>query len=154
MTSDEVRSPARAPSGGSDGHAERSAPLAAERHRILTQGIGARTEFPNACTHELFERQVARDPSATAVVFGRERLTYGELNERANQVAHYLRGRGVGPDTLVGVALHRTPARLMRAVRDATPATWGVILQFPFYAGIAGVISYTALSARIACPPS
>ena len=109
MTSDEVRSPARAPSGGSDGHAERSAPLAAERHRILTQGIGARTEFPNACTHELFERQVARDPSATAVVFGRERLTYGELNERANQVAHYLRGRGVGPDTLVGVALHRTP---------------------------------------------
>jgi short-chain fatty acids transporter len=51
---------------------------------------------------------------------------------------------------MLGVALHRTPARLMRAVRDATPATWGVILQFPFYAGIAGVISYTALSARIA----
>jgi short-chain fatty acids transporter len=51
---------------------------------------------------------------------------------------------------MLGVALHRTPARLMRAVKAATPATWGVILQFPFYAGIAGVISYTALSARIA----
>jgi short-chain fatty acids transporter len=51
---------------------------------------------------------------------------------------------------MLGVALHRTPARLMRAVREATPATWGVLLQFPFYAGIAGVISYTALSARIA----
>jgi short-chain fatty acids transporter len=50
----------------------------------------------------------------------------------------------------LGVALHRTPARFMRAVREATPATWGVILQFPFYAGIAGVVSYTALSARIA----
>jgi short-chain fatty acids transporter len=51
---------------------------------------------------------------------------------------------------MVGIILHWTPARLMRAVRDATPATWGVILQFPFYAGIAGMISYTGLNARIA----
>ncbi len=51
---------------------------------------------------------------------------------------------------ILGVALHGTPARLMRAVRDAVPATWGVILQFPFYAGIAGIITYTGLSARIA----
>lgn len=51
---------------------------------------------------------------------------------------------------VLGVALHGTPARLMRAVRDATPATWGVILQFPFYAGIAGIITYTALNERIA----
>jgi short-chain fatty acids transporter len=51
---------------------------------------------------------------------------------------------------VLGVALHGTPARLMRAVRDAVPATWGVILQFPFYAGIAGIITYTGLNARIA----
>ena len=51
---------------------------------------------------------------------------------------------------LLGVLLHWTPARLMRAVREATPATWGVILQFPFYAGIAGIITYTQLNARIA----
>jgi short-chain fatty acids transporter len=51
---------------------------------------------------------------------------------------------------LVGAALHGTPARLMRAVRDATPATWGVILQFPFYAGIAGMIATTKLNERIA----
>jgi short-chain fatty acids transporter len=51
---------------------------------------------------------------------------------------------------LVGFALHGTPARLMRAVRDATPATWGVILQFPFYAGIAGMIAATKLNERIA----
>jgi short-chain fatty acids transporter len=50
----------------------------------------------------------------------------------------------------VGFLLHGTPARLARAVREATPATWGVILQFPFYAGIAGMISYTHLNARIA----
>ncbi len=51
---------------------------------------------------------------------------------------------------LVGFLLHRTPARLMRAVQDATPAVWGVILQFPFYAGIAGIITATHLNDRLA----
>lgn len=49
-----------------------------------------------------------------------------------------------------GVALHGTPARLMRAVRDAVPATWGIVLQFPFYAGIAAVVSKTHLNEVIA----
>jgi short-chain fatty acids transporter len=51
---------------------------------------------------------------------------------------------------LVGMLLHKTPARLMRAVQDATPAAWGVILQFPFYAGIAGIITGTHLSQLVA----
>ena len=51
---------------------------------------------------------------------------------------------------LVGFLLHRTPARLMHAVRAATPAVWGVILQFPFYAGIAGIITATQLNERLA----
>src|SRR5262245_22439076 len=51
---------------------------------------------------------------------------------------------------MVGFLLHGTPARLMRAVQDATPAVWGVILQFPFYAGIAGVITGTHLSQQVA----
>ncbi len=51
---------------------------------------------------------------------------------------------------LLGFLLHRTPARLMHAVQAATPAVWGVILQFPFYAGIAGVITSTHLSQQIA----
>ncbi len=51
---------------------------------------------------------------------------------------------------LVGFLLHQTPARLMRAVQDATPAVWGVILQFPFYAGIAGIITSTHLNERLA----
>src|SRR5918995_2739890 len=51
---------------------------------------------------------------------------------------------------LVGMTLHRTPARLMRAVQDATPAVWGVLLQFPFYAGIAGIITGTHLSQQLA----
>jgi short-chain fatty acids transporter len=51
---------------------------------------------------------------------------------------------------LLGFLLHKTPARLMHAVQGATPAVWGVILQFPFYAGIAGIITSTHLSQRIA----
>jgi short-chain fatty acids transporter len=51
---------------------------------------------------------------------------------------------------LFGILLHGTPARLMRAVQDATPAVWGVILQFPFYAGIAGVITATHLNELLA----
>jgi short-chain fatty acids transporter len=51
---------------------------------------------------------------------------------------------------LLGILLHRTPARLMQAVQAATPAVWGVILQFPFYAGIAGVVTGTHLSQQLA----
>jgi short-chain fatty acids transporter len=51
---------------------------------------------------------------------------------------------------LLGFLLHWTPARLMRAFREATPATWGVILQFPFYAGIEGMITRTQLNRQIA----
>jgi short-chain fatty acids transporter len=51
---------------------------------------------------------------------------------------------------LLGFLLHKTPARLMRAVQEATPAVWGVILQFPFYAGIAGIITGTHLNERLA----
>jgi short-chain fatty acids transporter len=51
---------------------------------------------------------------------------------------------------LLGFLLHGTPARLMRAVQDATPAVWGIILQFPFYAGIAGVIIATHLNEQVA----
>jgi len=51
---------------------------------------------------------------------------------------------------MIGILLHRTPARLMQAVSAATPAVWGVILQFPFYAGIAAVITATHLNERLA----
>ncbi|MEO8679507.1 MAG: TIGR00366 family protein [Vicinamibacterales bacterium] len=51
---------------------------------------------------------------------------------------------------ILGCLLHRTPARLLRAVQQATPAVWGVLLQFPFYAGIAGVITSTHLNERLA----
>lgn len=63
----------------------------------------------DACVHELFERQVARTPDAVAVVCGERQLSYRQLNERANRVAHRLRRRGVGVEALVGVCLERSP---------------------------------------------
>ena len=66
-----------------------------------------------AVLHEFFEVQVARTPRATAVVHNNERLSYEELNERANQLAHYLHALGVGPETLVGVLLERSPLMIV-----------------------------------------
>jgi non-ribosomal peptide synthetase component F/acyl carrier protein len=63
----------------------------------------------DACMHRLFEVQAARDPDAVAVVFDDSRLTYGQLNTRANQFARYLRGRGVGRNSLVGIGLRSPP---------------------------------------------
>ena len=58
---------------------------------------------------ELFAAQAARTPGATAVVFGDERLTYAELDRRANRLAHHLRGLGVGPEVVVGLCVERSP---------------------------------------------
>ena len=66
-------------------------------------------DYPrDRCIHQLFEQQVARTPDATAVVFEDTRLTYAELNARANQLAHHLITLGVGPDVLVGLCLERS----------------------------------------------
>jgi amino acid adenylation domain-containing protein len=69
--------------------------------------------FPQICGHELFERRVAVDPDAVALVFGPTRTSYRALNERANRVAHFLRRAGVGPDVLVGICLRRSPAMVV-----------------------------------------
>ena len=58
--------------------------------------------------HELLEAQAERTPERVAVEFEGKRLTYAELNQRANQLAHYLRTLGVGPATLVGICLERS----------------------------------------------
>src|SRR5204862_613382 len=58
--------------------------------------------------HHLFEAQVERTPDAVALVFGDQELTYRELNQRANKVAHYLQGLGIGPEELVGIFMQRS----------------------------------------------
>ncbi|UWJ17402.1 non-ribosomal peptide synthetase [Bacillus cereus] len=63
---------------------------------------------PQATIHEMFERQAMIYPNAIAVTYEKEKITYKELNERANQLAHYLQKKGVGPDTLVGLCVERS----------------------------------------------
>ena len=80
-----------------------------ERERVLRTWNDSRVEFPGGSTiHDLFEAQVARTPDAEAIVWGTEALTYGELDRRANQLAHYLHSRDVGRGVLVGVCVPRS----------------------------------------------
>ena len=83
----------------------------AERQQLLVEWNRTEAPYPkDQCLHELFEAQVERTPDAVAVVFEDKQLTYRELNERADQLAHHLRRLGVGPDS-AGGALSRTVAR-------------------------------------------
>jgi amino acid adenylation domain-containing protein len=80
-----------------------------ESRQILCDWNQTRRHYPDhLCLHQLFEAQVDCSPQATAVVFEGTKLTYCELNQRANQLAHYLRGRGVGPEDLVGLCFERS----------------------------------------------
>ena len=81
-----------------------------EQRQILDQWNDTRVKYKgmDKCLHELIEAQVARKPNSIAASFEGQSLTYGELNAKANQLAHYLRGLGVGPDVLVGVCVNRS----------------------------------------------
>ncbi|MCY1020604.1 non-ribosomal peptide synthase/polyketide synthase [Pyxidicoccus sp. MSG2] len=81
----------------------------AERRQVVVEWNQTRTDFPGeSCIHHLFEQQVALRPEAIALEFGEQRLTYRELDARANQLAHLLRAHGVGPDDLVALCLERS----------------------------------------------
>jgi non-ribosomal peptide synthetase component F len=81
----------------------------AERQQILVEWNDTRVDYPqDKLIHQLFEAQVEKTPDRAALVFEGEQLTYRELNQRANQLAHYLQSRGVGPDALVGIAIERS----------------------------------------------
>jgi amino acid adenylation domain-containing protein len=79
-----------------------------EREKLLVEWNRTEVEYPTGCLHEWIEAQAARTPEAVAVVFEDRRLTYGELDARANQLAHALRGLGVGPEVLVGLCMERS----------------------------------------------
>jgi len=87
----------------------------------LVQRNGFLAQFNNTdqsyardkCVHELFERQVKRSPEAVALVSGDSQFTYNELNARANQLARFLKRFGVGPDSLVGLCVERSPEMIV-----------------------------------------
>ncbi|MER5866501.1 amino acid adenylation domain-containing protein [Kitasatospora sp. NPDC002040] len=80
-----------------------------ERQALLVDWNDTETEFPaDRCVHELFEQQAARQPDATALVFGDQQVSYRELNERSIQLAHHLVAGGFGRGDVAGVYLERS----------------------------------------------
>ena len=91
-----------------------------ERHKLLVKSKDRQLDYAlreDVTVHQLFEEQVTRRPDAVAVIFppiiggeqgGAEQLTYEELNQRANQLAHHLRALGVKPETPVGISIERS----------------------------------------------
>ena len=80
-----------------------------ERNQVLVKWNDTRAIYSRyECIHNLFEAQVERTPNAVAIVFENQHLTYRQLNERANQLAHYLRELGVQPEVPVGICVERS----------------------------------------------
>ncbi|CAJ7862334.1 non-ribosomal peptide synthase [Burkholderia pseudomallei] len=80
----------------------------AERKQVVYAWNATERDYPiEQCIHQLFEAQVDRKPEAIALTFDGQRLSYAELNARANRLAHYLQARGVGPDRLVALCAER-----------------------------------------------
>ncbi len=85
-----------------------------ERSRLLVEWNATRADYPRDATiHDLFAEQAGATPEATAVAFGGDRLTYGELDRRANQLAHHLRSRGIVDEAPVGLYATRSLAMVV-----------------------------------------
>ena len=105
-----------------------------EREQVLDDWNATATTPPAPTTlPSLFEAQVARTPDAVALVHGDARLTYGELNWRANRLAHVLIRRGIGPEQLVGLCVERTPEMIvgLLAILKAGAAYLPLDLAYP-----------------------
>ncbi len=84
-----------------------------EQYQLLLEWNSTQIDYPKQCIHQLFESQVEQAPDAVAVVCVDKQLTYQELNNHSNQLAHYLRQLGVGPEVLVGICLERSWQMIM-----------------------------------------
>lgn len=80
-----------------------------QRDQLLVEFNATDAPVSDDCIHHLIERQAEQTPDHAAVIFADQPMRYAELNRRANQVARHLQALGVGPDTLVGVHLERSP---------------------------------------------
>ncbi|MBN1684247.1 MAG: amino acid adenylation domain-containing protein [Gammaproteobacteria bacterium] len=76
--------------------------------RLIREWNQTEKQFPQKTVHQLFEEQVEKTPDHIAVIFENQQLTYKELNEKSNQLAHYLRKLGVKPNTFVAICLERS----------------------------------------------
>ncbi|KAM3115391.1 amino acid adenylation domain-containing protein [Phormidesmis sp. 146-33] len=79
-----------------------------ERHQLLETWTQTQTDYPQVCLHHWVEMQAQQHPDAIAALWNEQPLSYGELNDRANQLAHFLQSWGVDPDQRVGICLERS----------------------------------------------
>ncbi|MBV8887998.1 MAG: amino acid adenylation domain-containing protein, partial [Chroococcidiopsidaceae cyanobacterium CP_BM_RX_35] len=80
-----------------------------ERYQMLVEWNNTQADYPkHLCIHQLFEAQVKQTPQAVAIAWADKQLTYQELNNGSNQLAHYLKSLGVGPDVPVGICVERS----------------------------------------------
>ena len=87
---------------------------AGERQQVTVEWNDTSADWPtDRCVHHLFEAQAARTPDRVALVFGETRLTYRELDQCSNRLAHYLQRRGVGPALPVGLYFERSPSMVI-----------------------------------------
>jgi len=85
-----------------------------EQTQVLVDWNATQADYPSDTSiQELFAVQAARSPNATAVIFEDTQLSYHDLNQQANQLAHYLQTLGVGPEVLVGLRVERSPAMMV-----------------------------------------
>ena len=84
-----------------------------ERHELLVEYNSTQRLFSVDCVDKLFTEQVIKNPQAVALTYENDDLTYGELNQRADEIAGYLQELGVGAETLVGVCMERSPALIV-----------------------------------------
>lgn len=81
-----------------------------EKQQILVEWNQTQVPYgDHQCIHQLFEEQVAKNPDAVAVIYEQESLTYQQLNQKANQLAHYLQSLGIKTEELVGICVERSP---------------------------------------------
>lgn len=86
----------------------------AERHQLLVEWNDTGSDYPaEKSVQKLFEDQVDASPGSVALLFGGQQMTYQELNARANQLAHYLKKKRVGPETRVGICIERSPEMII-----------------------------------------
>src|SRR5262249_49858937 len=135
---------------------------AAERHTILQEWNATAHALPAATLPQLFAAQAAARPDAVAVVLAHEQLSYGELEGRANRLAHHLRALGVGAESVVGVCLERSLELVVSLI--AIPKAGGAYLPLdPGYprerlsfmladAGAAVLLTHSGLRDRVDAP--
>ena len=134
--------------------------LESERRDLVERWNDTTADYPRGqCIHHLFESQVDARPEAEAVAFEERAMTYAELDRRANQLARYLQGKGVGPESLVGISLERSPEMII-AILGVLKSGAGYVPLDPTYpqdrliyivshAGVSLVITQDHLAERL-----